>query len=185
MALTSCRRSRGQNPGPPPSLRILSRWPELTRTTPQGTPRLERGLRTPQTSSFRLARAAACGAAAQPSRVSGGLLRPLAVHAHTCVHTHARTHTRPDPGGPQRWPLPLFRSRGLGGTRRDALDSWRPPGPACVLGRGGRSEGPRGAVSSSRPCCGQSRRDEIKEPPGLGIRWPGWGRWVACGALGC
>lgn len=184
VALTSCRWSRGQNPGPPPSLRILSRWPELTRTTPQGTPHLERGLRTPQTSE--LPPGEGGGVWSRGSALPCQRRPPAALsRSRTHVRAHTRAHTRPDPGGPQRWPLPPFRSRGLQGTRRDALDSWRPPGPACVLGRGGRSEGPRGAVSSSRPCCGQSGRDEIKEPPGLGVRWPGWGRWAACGALGC
>lgn len=89
VALTSCRWSRGQNPGPPPSLRILSRWPELTRTTPQGTPRLERGLRTPQTSEL------------PPGEGSGVWSRGSALPcqrrppaALSCSRTHVRAHTR-------------------------------------------------------------------------------------------
>lgn len=143
VALTSCRWSRGQNPGPPPSLRILSRWPEPTRTTPQGTPHLERGLRTPQTSE--LPPGEGGGVWSRGSALPCQRRPPAALsRSRTHVRAHTRAHTRPDPGGPQRWPLPPFRSRGLQGTRRDALDSWRPPGPACVLGRVGDRRGPAG-----------------------------------------
>lgn len=96
VALTSCRWSRGQNPGPPPSLRILSRWPELTRTTPQGTPRLERGLRTPQTSELPPGEGGGVwsrGSALPCQRRPPAALSRSRTHvrAHTRAHTHAQT----------------------------------------------------------------------------------------------
>lgn len=185
VALTSCRWSRGQNPGPPPSLRILSRWPELTRTTPQGTPRLERGLRTPQTSE--LPPGEGSGVWSRGSALPCQRRPPAALsrsRTHVRAHTRAHTHT-PRPWGSSALAIAPVPKPRLGGDETGRTGQLAATGPCMCPRAGGRSEGPRGAVSSSRPCCGQSGRDEIKEPPGLGVRWPGWGRWAACGALGC
>lgn len=144
VALTSCRWSRGQNPGPPPSLRILSRWPELTRTTPQGTPRLKRGLRTPQTSE--LPPGEGGGVWSRGSALPCQRRPPAALsrsRTHVRAHTRAHTHT-PRPWGSSALAIAPVPKPRLGGTRRDALDSWRPPGPACVLGRVGDRRGPAG-----------------------------------------